>query len=185
MLLLLVISVFIIILFIIIHFSQHFKFSSCNDEILIEKQITFDRNTIINHNELNQHYIFFSRYCSDIQNCTSRLHCCCGIRDNQEFDFFPIAFLFYMIFIFCSCILIALRYICNEEIYWIGYSNNTFIFHNIIHLQYTEITAMSLSLSEMDWFIYICIFISMIWETLFSFYRYYTTMISSKYLYSP
>ena len=115
-----------------------------------------------------------------------RFNWCCGIRNDEQFDFFPIAFLLYMIFMFIICAIITFKYIYDEEITIYEYNHHDETYMSSLPLISPDITHRSryqLS-SYLDWIIYCFILISILWEALFSFYRYHTTIISARYFYA-
>eukprot|EP01084_Bolivina_argentea_P138408 243669_1 len=96
---------------------------------------------------------------------------------DQEFDFFPITFVFYLSFLIIVCIIIVIRciilntYIELHMPYAIPTMDLSFPSNNTIHM--THIT---------DWILVYCIPIISLWESLFSFYRFYLTYSTSKSL---
>eukprot|EP01084_Bolivina_argentea_P170044 294678_1 len=175
------ISAFIMIICILIHYSQHFRFRSCKEEvILFRKQSTFDKDSIIDRTPHTKTEIMLSRC---LQEC--KLNCCIGVKNNEEFDVFPAAFLIYMIFILIVTGLIILRYITAESniSYTIITPNSSPTNLGNLTILVTSMTKLTLSI-YLDWIIYISIFVTTIFESFFSFYRYYTT-ISSQHFYIP
>ncbi len=124
------------------------------------------------------HHFRFTSCTNTKKDESNRVNCICITKDNVDFDFFPICFLCYIFFMVSVSVLIILKLVfVDEETY-------TFYIPNIHNQTFKKVTKIGLS-SRIDWCIYFLTLFAMIWESLFSFYRYYTTMISYKHFYSP
>eukprot|EP01083_Nonionella_stella_P182304 655610_1 len=129
----------------------------------------------------HQHYRFLS---SDKKH--QSLHCCgcLSAKSDQAFGFFPIAFLLYMLLITVTSVLIICRYSVHERLTFTLsiYGNNLYPFTPSANT-FTQTTSLHMTHSYLDWSIYCLILLSMLWESLFSFYRFYSTKMLIQCLY--
>eukprot|EP01084_Bolivina_argentea_P145816 255487_1 len=186
MLLIVTTSIMIISLCILLHYSQHFRCQSCNA----------NHHRQFNTNRLKNMFTSDARSSSITrasiktplaEALTFRFHWCCTTNADEEFDFFPLSFLLYMIYILILSCLILFKYICEETTAFNSYYHNDTSYH-IYNIYITKLTfnhifhTSSINLSSyIDWIIYILIIFAMIWESLFGYYRYYTTISSAKF----
>ena len=93
-------------------------------------------------------------------------HCCLEGVDDDTFDFFPISYLLYNIYIIMLSILILCKYLLLSTDEMSLFNTNHRHNHN-----YNEI---------IDWIIVYSLILLSIWESLFNFYRFYSTYYASK-----
>ena len=130
---------------------------------------------------------------------------CCLYAVEEDFDFFPVSFLFYLIFILFIVLLVIIRFmilntINGHDIQYLihehhhhhqsgGYELLHLLAHNLssMHASKAHTFEMNEHLNyygSMDWILAYCIMILSVWESLFNFYRFYTTMYAAKYFYT-
>eukprot|EP01083_Nonionella_stella_P090607 253107_1 len=90
---------------------------------------------------------------------------CCGIILRAHFDFFPISFLLYMIMVVIASVLVIVKFMNHN-------SNPS-----------TRLSEICFA-SGIDLYLYCLIILLSLWDSLFSFYRYYTTRALAIYLHS-
>eukprot|EP01084_Bolivina_argentea_P275355 469575_1 len=166
LLLVLIATIFITFTF-LLHCTHHFecKYESCNPT--------------------TPHHIS-----SDISN---QKICCFRMQaiNDQQFDFFPISFLIYVVFMLFLCTLIILSEILiytnehtNESIYDLLFTYTFQSYHITKHplfqLHNINIYNKSITIIILNLFLICSVLILATWESLFSWYRYYTTMIITK-----
>lgn len=126
--------------------------------------------------------------------------------DEENFDFFPVSFVSYLIFIIIITGFILYK-LLEIEVYNNHYSSYTeldcinnmistliskykttesFLTFNLSHYNVKYENIMDYNKDDMfkshviDWIIMYCMIILSLWDSLFSFYRYYTTMYCAK-----
>ena len=111
--------------------------------------------------------------------------CCLIPRENEDFDFFPAAFLFYSIFLMLLSILVTTVQILDITTNGQTLTAATlFSFrsnHQSLLLHEVEINSakdLSITLCITDYALIYGVMVLALWQSLFSFYRYYTTMRS-------
>ena len=131
-------------------------------------------------------------------NCQS----CIVPVDDENFDFFPVSFVSYLIFIviITGFILYKLFEIEVNNNHYTSYSewdciknmisaliskyktNESFLKLNLSHfgIKYDYDKDDMFKSHLIDWIIMYCMIILSLWDSLFSFYRYYTTMYCAK-----
>eukprot|EP01084_Bolivina_argentea_P283552 485665_1 len=152
------ISIIIYIICLMLHGGQHFTFRCC---IRSKNYINHSnqKNGISKRHSLRVHSDNIMRQIKRNESiCRS---CMVGIEDN--FDFFPMSFLLYILFIIILSIIILFKYIISNNIISYNISTNN---HNYI--------------SIIDWLIVHSLIFLSIWESLFNFHRFYTTYFASK-----
>eukprot|EP01084_Bolivina_argentea_P096144 172851_1 len=188
MLLLVIVSLITLLCIAVLHYSQHFKleyrgcFFQANGTSILSMSIparspdlTTVRTRSVSHNKLRR-----ERPCKQ---------CCCVLKsiDGQTFDFFPVSFLIYIIFLsFLSILIIFIdiinyKNISNDENtvdLLFGYSAKTYHRQSLFALHSIDFTHNKLYV--LDLFLIFGIMFLSIWESLFSWYRYYTTYKSAK-----
>lgn len=107
---------------------------------------------------------------------------CLRPKDDEEFDFFPGSFLWYQLFIIVLISLILIKFISISSMYnlsesvsmgMIKFHSNYSIFDNSSF--YNNSNNGEYPITFIDWVIIYGIFILNNWESLFAFYRYYST----------
>eukprot|EP01084_Bolivina_argentea_P270019 459040_1 len=192
MLVLVIISFITLIFIAALHYSQHFKllytgcFSNTASSSFLRATLpstspplpTSVGTQSVSHDKLSR-----ERSCK--RNC-----CVLKSIDGQEFDFFPVSFFIYTIFLSFLCILVMIIDIVNyktnennESIIDLLFGYSADIYHNqsllklhSVHL-FTDRTPF---IYVLDLFLIFGIMFLSTWESLFSFYRYYTTYKSAK-----
>eukprot|EP01084_Bolivina_argentea_P271716 462417_1 len=127
---------------------------------------------------------------SDLFKDATRYRCIFTSANNEEFDFFPIAFFIYLLFLIFICAIIIMKCIIFNTYYDVDSIKDFFIDSYNEHFNFNSITNISFNNRielgyVLDWILIYSIMTISIWESLFSFYRYYTTKITSKTLIRP
>eukprot|EP01084_Bolivina_argentea_P268539 456143_1 len=192
MLLFATIAILILLSTISLHYFQHFKLVLCKRIIplIITRCSTtsFAKTHTPNPNSsISTQSAITRRKSLTIEHNTIK---CCKLEsvDDEDFNFFPISFLFYMMFILTICLAI----IMSDIIQSINSNQNRTILWYIIYeytpgweslqIKYFPINELH-SIDVNIWFDYIIIYgimIASIWQSLFNFYRYYTTFLNTK-----
>ena len=186
--LLLAISAFIILMGCLwIHYHQHFQFSFTNNR--------FDENGPFSPSNATSRPRSFAVATSPRMNLHQN---CCGLwpKENEEFDFFPASFLFYIMFLMLLCILtvvVQILYIVIDD--EVNLSNLLFAspvqshhMHSLNELHRIRVRTAEdiyITVIVLDYILIYGIMLLALWESLFSFYRYYTTMRTLKSLEVP
>ena len=108
--------------------------------------------------------------------------CQCIIRnvEDEKFDFYPFSFLLYLTLLCIITTLVLYKYIhiqnneglINDKLYIDIIKRMHYgLYHNDLHL--------------IDWIIVYNLILIACWESLFNFYRYFTTKYAAKYCYPP
>eukprot|EP01083_Nonionella_stella_P163035 535761_1 len=204
MLLILILSVFILLITLSLHYSQHFRFhvSICTPKPEeLELDVSMDVASPTPHNLTKPRTPQRTPRTPTPQSHTRKGGSfCCRLRPKDEgdnYDFFPTAFLYYLLFmLFLICLIIAIDIIS----YYSGHATlhydilfdysiqsyhdfevnqrSLFAFKSI-YLSNTQhpVGWVQLFLKISDYILIhsaMCLFI---WESLFSFYKYYTTNV--------
>eukprot|EP01083_Nonionella_stella_P071074 190656_1 len=122
---------------------------------------------------------------------TLRGRCFCTSSDGEKFDFFPMAFLVYLLlWMFVCAILLIRMFLTKDNHSWLDSlsqfdmpSINAIISIQInpyLNLPHTSTTSRIIFV--MDCIMLYLIMIMSLIESLFNFYRFYTTLLTSKYL---
>eukprot|EP01084_Bolivina_argentea_P017619 32876_1 len=162
-------SLVILVPTIILHCSQHFTVNLCRKS---KKSATTARELRTNSQTYNNNH---STKCSH----------CLFIPVDDDFNFFPILFLYYVLFILSICVAIIALEITNSlytdnELNFYSFSLKSYRHHSIFELQQMQTASIHpLGIYICDFIIIYGILILSIWSSLFSFYRYYTTYLST------
>eukprot|EP01084_Bolivina_argentea_P110461 197235_1 len=183
MLLFVVISLAIVIPTIILHYSQHFTLNSSCKRSSRPSKIYLDDVLPITVDKTCE-----SKRLSEFlqsSNHEAKYGCCCFcslIPVDEDFNFFPITFLYYTIYLLLICILIIVYEFINynethnsfsiDLVY--QFSIKSYHKHSIF-----ELNTDSLSIYICDFIIIYGFLILQQWHLLFSFWRYYTTFVST------
>eukprot|EP01084_Bolivina_argentea_P301842 520870_1 len=183
MLLFAVISICILFIIALLHYQQHFQLICCTFKSLILKSRPSLYKTD-SHITRTQMDILKS------QNICSHICCCHLLKLDDDFDFFPSSFLFYILFKIILCILIIqveiLNYYDNTQEtitdLLFGYSMKAYTQNSIYQLHKIQLISeehiIHILIFILDHLLIYGIMISAVWESLFSFYRYYSTKYS-------
>eukprot|EP01084_Bolivina_argentea_P179635 310398_1 len=188
-------SITSILFCLILHYVQHFQFTRCykpgksfisnapSNSQCHPNRISQPRRSIVN---------LASGSADSLRKLNKKAawHCCLAAIDGEKFDFYPFAFLIYVLFLLLVCSMITFKYIYIENNFSFQ-TNDTFInvqFNDIIanmSYSYHFMSSYSTTLTIIDWIIIYCIIMISSCESLFNFYRYFTIRYSSKYMYAP
>eukprot|EP01084_Bolivina_argentea_P319804 554733_1 len=177
MLLVLLAALSILIFALVTHYNQHFQFQRI-ESFQISKSVSSS------HSRINTSSIRRLPKLS-IDDKKYKL-CCCMLLpvDGETFDFFPMSFLLYLSFLTILCILIIIGRLLNYYYYknnetaidlLLGYSIQS-LENNSIKSMLSMTTIKTGQDRIMDYILMYGIMISSVWVSLFSFYRYYTTL---------
>mmetsp|Transcript_56027 Transcript_56027/g.93368 ORF Transcript_56027/g.93368 Transcript_56027/m.93368 type:complete len:926 (-) Transcript_56027:42-2819(-) len=161
-----------------LHFRQHFRFQSCFKP---------KRSRSGSHGVMPILRRTFTPTL-DIHHTRSRCQSLIVPVDDEEFDFFPVSFVSYLIFLVFVCALILyqafhspyselvhLRYMFNDVTRnFTGWS--AFWSVNSMHHYDTRYQSGN---NALDWILMYAVVMLSMWDSLFSFYRYFTTLYSS------
>eukprot|EP01084_Bolivina_argentea_P275795 470440_1 len=157
----------------LVHFGSHFTFRKClktrksnysSRRILPNKttKMKHNNNSNNNSNEIILEHMYSRCICQKGQNCIIPV-------DEENFDFFPVSFVSYILFIIIITSLILYKLYTTN--------NNEPFRHNIHKFNASNISLMAHNKYDIiDWILTYSMIILSIWDSLFSFYRYYTTM---------
>eukprot|EP01084_Bolivina_argentea_P173662 300816_1 len=181
MLLFIIIALVIMIPTIMLHYSQHFTLQcGCN------KLPTMIEN---NSSETRQHNARASSTFV-VKKHARKVKCCCTLLPVEEdFNFFPISFLYYMIFLVVFYVLMMILHIMDydtlsfhiiyyESMQWYNTHSITDLHHGHGLHHHTHSTFIYVG----DMIIIHGVLLISIWNSLFLFYRYYTMFVSTKSL---
>eukprot|EP01083_Nonionella_stella_P113089 333240_1 len=181
MLLLLLISVIILSITLSLHYHQHFIFhvSICTAKSQSLSVITNDIRDNTSPQRANS-------------NCQGSF-CLCALKpkhDEDSYDFFPSSFLYYLLFLIFLCLLIIVIDITDYSMHHhTVYYDILFDYSHPIHVDKPLSTLNSIDLSNaheacgwmgpfiktLDYILIHSVMLLFVWESLFSFYKYYTT----------
>lgn len=163
---LLIISLCIFLSTLLMHCHTHFRLRCC-----IRSKSPFGSSKDVTTREsLRIHQKNLMR---QINNKESICRCCLAGVDNN-FDFFPVAFLLYNIYVIFVTILIVCKYLYddndNNKESMFGHTGNILVANTNNH-NYNKL---------INWIIVYSLIILSIWECLFNFYRFYSTYFASR-----
>eukprot|EP01083_Nonionella_stella_P112224 329880_1 len=171
------VSLLCILLSLVLHFRQHFKCQSCCPSTS-GKMVVSSRSS-----SLRPRSSSLAQMAINVKE--SRLQCLCGTHDGDDFDFFPMAFFLYLILIIFICLLLSARFVMM-------YMNDAW--HEsvvrIIYPSIDDLTTISFESNDNEQLLmmfidYAVIYLTMVMslmESLFNFYRFYTTLMTTKKL---
>eukprot|EP01084_Bolivina_argentea_P052268 96006_1 len=181
MLLSVIIALIILSTSLLLHYFQHFKILCCKRKSQRRKShdtiSTGSRLSITG--ELNKY------------DCVTMV-----TRDDEEFDFFPAAFFYYLTFQILLCLLIiTLDIITYSNTYNKLHSdllftytiptlhhinnvkNSLFTYHHKVQVSnFNQVNEYQLIINISEYILCYSVMLLLLWESLFSFYKYYTTL---------
>eukprot|EP01084_Bolivina_argentea_P131355 231868_1 len=175
MIALLTVAVILLISCKILHFTQHFRLQSC-----------WMSSVSINMNRTPSTSTSSTKISTITHHKQRPCRCICVAIDDEEYDFFPMAFLLYLVSLIIISVIITIRLIL------INFSDN-FDFTGLKHRNMNHSQTHSIHISQysgstqliclyIDWILIYGVMFLSLFESLLSFYRYYTTLVTTKYL---
>eukprot|EP01084_Bolivina_argentea_P011840 22166_1 len=170
MLVFVIIALLILILTLSLHFCQHFQCicKCCTGKTKSHHERTNAQLSVRNiEQQIQMNLLRRTNH--------TNMKCCYSIEPLEEFDFFPMSFLWYITFVIILCLLT----IITEVLKYFIYSEAT----RFINVSFIEIRKMN-TIHILDYIIIYGILILCLWASLFSFYRYLSTLNSATKLQS-
>ena len=188
MLLFVGIALIILIPTIILHYSQHFRISFYKQpkqslelfqlsssppapQQKPEQQSRVRSESSIQQKQIHRNKSICNKYCLDKYCC----HCSIRSVDNEQFDFFPMSFLCYLIFTFLICIMIIILQIIdsiesnNINLFPINiFNTNSHSISKLHKMNVSDPTSTSLWICICDYIIIYGFMVLAVWESLFS-----------------
>ena len=193
-------ALFLLAFTFIVHYRQHFRIRCCYKARLMstislpsQNPQMFGRNAFSN-NGLHDDGIFAAMHFFR-KNRSRRCRCCrLTSRDGQKFDFFPSSFACYIISITLLCIILIPKFFLDPSLNQMEHPWHMLIStvkdHNVPSIDSLHtIPQHQTDPATNNYIVLICLILDYIlvygtmilsiWESLFSYYRYYTTKIST------
>eukprot|EP01084_Bolivina_argentea_P048280 88972_1 len=169
-----------------LHYKQHFISKKCCCSLPKRSSFNADNN---HQDQDTDTQISIAQMKLTRKNRKSAFHFCKLTKVDEEFNFFPTSFLFYLQFKILLCILIIIVEILNfsyntESVIDLlfGYSIKSYQKNSLtqLHLHHNFKTDKLYGfIVILDHILIYGIMISNLWESLFSFFRYYSTVWST------
>ena len=162
---LIIISLVVFLSTCVLHYRTHFRLRCC----IRSKHPFGSQKDITPRNSLRVHQKNLMRQLKQKESICR----CCLVATEESFDFFPISFLYYNIYIIVLTILILCKY-TNKDM-----NNDVSIFNHNDNILKVNINNHNYN-QLIDWIIVYSLIILSIWECLFNFYRFYSTYFASR-----
>ena len=168
---LLIVSLLIFSCTLILHYGSHFRLRCC-----IRSKLPFgtQQQNLSKRNSLRIHSNNLMRQIKQKENIC---RCCLIGVEHETWDFFPLSFFFYNIYVILLSILILSKYTIissmqsNHQLFNVSFLN----YHANDNNKYNNHNYPSI----IDWIIVYSLILLSIWESLFNFYRFYSTCFAS------
>ena len=191
-----ILSIIILILCFIMHWRLHFitniccfKFNCLKSKLKIIKSLSLSHR-ISSYNLRSKAKLsrMDSSFQMEIMKKTTLIDMkCCAIKlpiipRDKAFGFFPIAFIFYIIYIIFLCGIIISKYINNNNNNKLKCMSPFILNNNNNKMNRITNIFENMKMNNNDYVIIYGLLILSLWETLFFYHRYYSTKYCAKYL---